>query len=102
MMTKVTKLIESFAGNGTPKIEGEDIIWEPVTRDFNCLTINENKCETEVLPEKEVLDVWNSIFEEEGIQVSSLLNRFANKVFNLEVCQHYFFDNNTTKNGTDA
>lgn len=69
MMEKMTKLIERFILTGDPNTEAENLVWEPVTGDFNCLTINEKNFEIGVFPEKDVLDVWNSIFEEENVKV---------------------------------
>jgi len=69
MMEKMTKLIESFILTGDPNTEAENVVWEPVTEDFNCLTINEKNFEIGVFPKKDVLDVWNSIFEEENVKV---------------------------------
>lgn len=69
MMEKITKLIESFLATGNPNTETENILWEPVTEEFKCLTINEANFEINVFPEKDVLDVWNSIFDEESVKV---------------------------------
>lgn len=68
MMTKITKIIENFAKTGQPAIENEAVEWEVVTKDFNCLTITEKGCVMEILPEKETLDSWNSIYEDEGVR----------------------------------
>ncbi|XP_070493873.1 esterase B1-like [Chironomus tepperi] len=69
MMEKMIKLIESFLLTRNPNTEAENVVWEPVTDEFNCLTINEKNFEIGVFPEKDVLDVWNSIFEEENVKV---------------------------------
>lgn len=63
----------SFAATGDPNNAFiSDVTWEPVTsveHPLNCLEISERKLEMKPLPETERLLVWDSVYNDAGVQL---------------------------------